>query len=112
MRRSSFSVIAQRKLGRKSEAVLSRADSAQSSPISDKGLTFEAVIELANTYRYQGYSMFFDNSYTSPALLHALKEGEIGATGTLRTNRKEVPKTVVQLQKALKRTDVPCGTDY
>ena len=56
--------------------------------------------------------MFFDNSYTSPALLHALKEGEIGATGTLRTNRKEVPKTVVQLQKALKRTDVPCGTDY
>ena len=33
-------------------------------------------------------------------------------TGTLQTNRKEVPKTVVQLQKALNRVVVPRATGH
>ena len=84
----------------------------RSTTISDKGLAFDVVMELADAYRYQGYILFFDNLYTSPALLHALREGDIGATGTLRTNRREVPPTVVQLQNALKCSDVPRGTGY
>lgn len=81
-------------------------------PMPDQGLAFDVVMEVANTYCYQGYSLFFGNLYTSPTLLHALKEGGIGATGTLRTNRREVLKTVVRLQNALKCVDVPHGTGY
>ena len=82
------------------------------SPISSNGLAFDVVMELANTYQFQGYSVYFDNLYTSPALLHALKEVGIGATGTLRTNRKDVPKSVHQLQNTLKKSDVLRGTGY
>ena len=56
--------------------------------------------------------MYFDNLYTSPALVHALREAGISATGTLRTNRKDVPTSVHHLVNALKRSDVPRGTGY
>ena len=56
--------------------------------------------------------MFFDNFYTSPGLLTSLEELDIGATGTLRTNRRDIPESVLKLKKVLGRCDVPRGTGY
>ena len=58
--------------------------------------------ELLPAYHHQGYYIFLDNFYTSPTLVDYLGVG-IRATGTLRTNRKNVPKEVQELQAALKR---------
>ena len=64
-------------------------------------------MDLTESFQFQGYFVFFDNFYTSPTLLHSLKERGIGATGTLTTNRRGVPESVVQLKNALNRSDVP-----
>lgn len=61
---------------------------------------------------FQGYFVFFDNFYTSPALLKSLKELGLGATGTLRANRRGIPESVLVLKQALGRADVPRGTGY
>ena len=82
------------------------------SPISENGLTHDVVMDLTESFQFQGYFVFFDYFYTSPTLLHSLKERGIGATGTLTTNRRGVPKSVVQLKNALNRSDVPRGTGY
>ena len=82
------------------------------SPISDNGLAFDVVTELLGSFQFQGYSVFFDNLYTSPALIHTLKDQGISATGTLRVNRRGVPESVAQLKTVLSRSDVPRGTGY
>ena len=82
------------------------------SPISENGLTYDVVMDLTESLQFQGYFVFFDNFYTSPTLLHSRKERGIGATGTLTTNRRGVPESVVQLRNALNRSDVPRGTGY
>ena len=69
-------------------------------------------MELVQPFQLQGYLLFIDNFYTSPALLPALKEIGIGATGTLKVSRRGVPVAVQQLAKALNRSDVPRGTGY
>ena len=81
-------------------------------PISDNGLAFDVVTDILHTFDYQGYSVYFDNLYTSPTLLHALKEKKFSATGTLRTNRRGIPSSVLAMKVALSRADVPRGTGY
>jgi hypothetical protein len=84
----------------------------QNRAISENGLAYDVVMQLVQPYESQGYSVFFDNFYTSPALLHGLKERGIGATGTINTNRRGVPASVKEVQVALNRSDVPRGTGY
>ena len=43
-------------------------------PISDNGLAFDVVTDILHAFDYQGYSVYFNNLYTSPTLLHALKQ--------------------------------------
>ena len=66
------------------------------SPISENGLTHDIVMDLTESFQFQGYFVFFDNFYTSPTLLHSLKERGLGATGTLTTNRRGVPEMRLQ----------------
>ena len=80
--------------------------------ISDNGLAFDVVTDILHAFDYQGYSVYFDNWYTSPTLLHALKEKKFSATGTLRTNRRGIPSSVLEMKAALSRADVPRGTGY
>ena len=80
--------------------------------VSENGLAYDVVTELLLPYHDQGYSVFFDNLYTSPTLLHALKRKHITATGTLRTNRQGIPRSVHDLKDALSRSDVPRGTGF
>ena len=80
--------------------------------ISEHGLSYDVVMELTQMYQHQGYYLFIDNFYTSPALVKSLKEWDIGTTGTLRTNRRGIPESVLQLHTAMTRSDVPRGTGY
>ena len=84
----------------------------QTTVLSGLGLSYDVVMELIRTFQFQGYLLFLDNFYTSPALLQALKTVGIGTTGTLRVSRRRVPEAVQTLANVLNRTDVPRGTGY
>ncbi len=79
---------------------------------SDKGLSYDVVMELIRPYAFQGYQLFFDNFYTSPVLLESLLEYGIVSTGTLNVTRKEVPKEVVSMKKMIDKSITPRGTGY
>ena len=76
------------------------------------GLGCDTVMELTKAFQHQGYRVFFDNFYTSPALLSALKAMKIFATGTLRSTRSGVPDDVKRLITVMKGKQVPRGTGY
>lgn len=79
---------------------------------SGHGLAHDVVTELVEPFWFQGYQVFCDNLYSSPTLFEALSANGIAATGTLRTNRKGVPKKVLQLKKALNQKKVKRGTGH
>ena len=73
----------------------------------EKGLAYDVVMQLCQTFKFQGYSLFVDNFYTGVALFEDLAKIGIAATGTLRIDRKGVPVVVKQLQRALSASNVP-----
>ncbi|UJR12827.1 hypothetical protein I4U23_005296 [Adineta vaga] len=60
------------------------------------------VLQLINNLNLVNHQLFFDNFFTSIPLLLQLKQKKIGATGTIRTNRKLFP-TELLLKEKLKR---------
>ena len=58
--------------------------------ISDNRLAFDVVTYILHAFDYQRYSVRFNNWYTSPMLLHALKEKKFSATGTIRRDRQGI----------------------
>ena len=81
--------------------------SPRTTAISENGLAYDTVMGLIKPFTFQGYYVFFDNFYTSPRLLKSLKELGIGATGMLRSNRRDIPESVLRLKQAIGRSDVP-----
>ena len=69
-------------------------------------------MQLCQTFKFQGYSLFVDNLYTGVALFEDLAKMGIAATGTLRIDRKGVPDGVIQLRKTLSASNVPRGDGY
>jgi hypothetical protein len=68
----------------------------------EHGHTYRVVIDLLPDHlRGKGYRVYMDRYYSSPKLFHDLWSKELGATGTVMPNRKEMPKRAVQqkLQK-------------
>jgi hypothetical protein len=55
------------------------------------GLAFDVVMELIQGLNGNGFTVYFDNFYTSPVLLQELKRHGFLACGTLRENRRGVP---------------------
>ena len=84
----------------------------RSTTYSGNGLSFDVVMELIEPYVFQGYELFIDNFYTSPVLLEKLLEYGIVATGTLIVTRRNVPREVVAMKKAVEKHSVHCGTGY
>ena len=84
----------------------------RATPLSAHGLAYDVVMELIQPFCDQGYHLFFDNFYTSPALVNDLSSKGIGATGTLRTNRAGVPREVKKLAEILNHKNVPRGTGF
>lgn len=54
------------------------------------------VIALMDGYLHEGYNLFVDNWYTSPTLFKYLLDNQTNAVGTVRSNRKCMPKEISQ----------------
>ena len=78
---------------------------------SDTGLSHD-VMQLVPPLAYQGYELYCDNFYSSPALFEALNQFGITATGSFRSNRWGILSEVISLKSALEKRQVPWGTGY
>ena len=67
------------------------------------GLAYHVVMDLMEQYLNQGYKVYVDNFYTSLWLFISLYEQGTLACGTVRTNRKGLPKAAIT--KKLDRGD-------
>lgn len=63
------------------------------------GITGEVVMKLMRPYLYKGHSLYTDNFYTSPSLSLHLFERQTNSCGTVRPNRKGMPKLKPKLDK-------------
>ncbi|XP_070188662.1 piggyBac transposable element-derived protein 4-like [Littorina saxatilis] len=63
-------------------------------PVSTNGATYDLVMHMLGGYFGQGYVLYMDNYYSSPILYWDLWLSGVGASGTLRANRKGVPQVV------------------
>ena len=68
---------------------------------SEHGLAHDVLTKLVEPFAVQGYEIFIDNSYSSPALFLNLLEFGICATETLRINCRGVPDSVKELKSSL-----------
>ncbi|XP_039299897.1 piggyBac transposable element-derived protein 4-like [Nilaparvata lugens] len=63
--------------------------------LDSKPITTSLVLKLMNPFLDEGRHLFTGNFYTSVDLAHELIDRKTYLTGTLRKNRKHVPKAVV-----------------
>ena len=75
----------------------------------ETGMTRAVVNNLIAAYEHQGYIVYTDNFYTSPALAKDLNGKDTQLVGTLRSNRQGVPeamKSVKAFEKSSSRGDM------
>ncbi|KAJ8939467.1 hypothetical protein NQ318_022521 [Aromia moschata] len=63
------------------------------------GLSGAVVVNLLEPYLNKGHSFYSDNYYTSPALSTYLHKHKTNSCGTVRSNRKKMPKFEKKLKK-------------
>lgn len=72
-----------------------------------KGLAHHVVRKLVQDFEGKGFNLFVDNWYSSPQLFEELAEEKILACGTVRANRKGLPKDIMNVKakeiKSMKR---------
>lgn len=56
------------------------------------GKSGSVVSTMLESYLGKGHILYVDNWYTSPSLFHFLHENMTGACGTVKANRKFMPK--------------------
>ena len=83
----------------------------QAKTLCSKQLTFQAsqqtaeiALSLVEPLLKKGHMLWMDNFYNSPALAERLKSLNTNCVGTLRLNRKDVPKTLKE--KRLKKGEM------
>jgi len=59
---------------------------------SESGATFDTVIRMTQRYQNQQLILFTDNWFTSPTLMNALKQRGIRMCGSVRSNRRGMPR--------------------
>jgi hypothetical protein len=67
------------------------------------GATYDTVMRMIQQYQGQQLILFTDNWFTSPVLMSALQEKGIRMCGSVRSNRKGLPKVDINSVKSLKR---------
>lgn len=72
----------------------------------EHGLGEAVVIQLTEKIKNFGCQIFIDNFFNSPSLQWTLLDNGILSAGTVRINRKHLPKTNVPSDKFMKRGDV------
>ncbi len=70
-------------------------------------MTEQIVTRMTVDYQHQGHIIYTDNYYTSPNLYMSLRENGIGACGTVRANRKKMPRDIHAGQLHLAKGDPP-----
>ena len=75
---------------------------------SEHGLGEGVVLKLTEKLKGLGCQVFIDNFFNSPVLQTKLLENETFSAGTVRSNRKFLPKSSVPSDKAMKKGDVAC----
>jgi hypothetical protein len=70
---------------------------------SDEGATYDTVIRMTQQYQNQHLTLYTDSWFTSPALMNALQEKGIRMCGSVRSNRKGLPKMDPKAIKSLSR---------
>lgn len=63
------------------------------------GMSGAIVKKMISRYLGKGHILYTDNWYTSPALCHFLHENKTGSCGTVRNNRKFMPKFTVNMTR-------------
>jgi len=63
------------------------------------GISGSLVMTLMEPYLDRGHTLYIDNWYTSPLLLQRLHDRKTNACGTVRRNRKGMPKFTEKLKK-------------
>ena len=73
---------------------------------SDIPVSQNVVMELADPILGKGYTLFLDNWYSSPKLFKISNENDTNVVGTVRKNRKNMPKKLAsyKLKKGEVRT--------
>ena len=74
---------------------------------SNSLLSDHVVLSLLEGYENKGHFVFMDNFYSSPILYAKLESKKIGACGTVRGNRRGMPKELLQQNIKLKKGDDP-----
>ncbi|XP_042224023.1 piggyBac transposable element-derived protein 4-like [Homarus americanus] len=64
----------------------------------EHGLGYRVVKDLLQGYENQGYIVYMDNFYSSLQLYEYLRVKKIGACGTVRANRKGLPKEMKNMK--------------
>ena len=59
------------------------------------GVTHAVVLRLVEGLEHKGHHVYMDNYYSSPALFSSLQQLRFGACGTVRVNRRGLPKEVM-----------------
>lgn len=77
----------------------------------EKQLGERVVIDLTHQIISKNYQVYFDNYFTSVNLMIELKSKNILACGTVRKNRKGLPKKQIN-DKTMKRGDYESRTSY
>jgi len=82
--------------------------------VSAKGLGYDVVMKLMDSYFHQGYHLYVDNFYTSVTLFKDVFARGVRATGTIRDTRRDFPenlKNSKQWAKGKDRGSVRWGRD-
>ena len=66
-----------------------------------KGLAYRVVMDLLRLYEGKNHLLYVDNFYTSPTLLADLVKKGIYCTGTVQTDRKGFPKSLIMSDKSM-----------
>jgi hypothetical protein len=61
------------------------------------GISGAAIQTLMTTYLNKGHNLWIDNWYSSPVLYNWLHANGVNVCGTVRKNRKEMPKMTEKL---------------
>jgi hypothetical protein len=79
---------------------------------SESGATYDTVIRMTQQYQNQQLILFTDNWFTSPTLMNALKQRGIRMCGSVRSNRKGMPRIPKNAVKALSKGEcIQCQKD-
>lgn len=67
----------------------------------------QVVLSLVKGYKDKGHIVYMGNYYPAPYLFKKLEEKNIGACGTVKVNRKNMPKELLLLRLSLTKGDPP-----